>query len=152
MSLARSIGKMIIERLATEGLGSNQIIKYAQSVGGGYRRTDMLNDIRVATGRFKNEYFVNNLGSNEVVPTGLMIENDLSYDASYRVYGRYVYYDEFQDEYFEETKSFYTDDLANKGKWSDDFYATYGEKYEFLGQMFMSFEITAVEHNIGYSY
>jgi len=68
MPLARAIGKAIIETLAPTGLSENRIIRIATQAAGSYRRTEMLNDIRVAGQRFKNQYFIEKLKSNDVVP------------------------------------------------------------------------------------
>jgi len=152
MPLARAIGKAIIERLAPTGLSANRIIRIASSAAGGYRRTQMLDDIRVAGQRFKNQYFIEKLKSNEITPAGLMVEHDLEIDRKYRVYGKYSYYDEIEDKYFEETKSFYTDELKNTGAWTDEWTDAFREKYEAQGQDFMGFSVTAVEHNTGYPF
>ncbi len=152
MSIARAIGKAIIEQLAPTGVGANYIIRMARAQGGGYRRTAMLEDIRVASDRFKNQYWVEKQASNEVVHQGLMVETELKANARYRVYGRMNYYDELDGQHYTEIKSFYTDDLANKGNWSDEFVRQRGKAYSGQEMDILSFEITAVEHNRGYPY
>lgn len=152
MGIERSIGLAIINKLAPQGIGANEIIRIARSFGGGYRRTEMLADIRTSGQRFMNQYFVEKTASNEVIPQGLMVEKDLGYDAKYRIYGNYSYYDEESDDYFEETKSFYSDDLTQKGKWEDDFVSAFDESYLSEGKEFIAFNITGVEHNTGYDY
>jgi len=150
MGLARSIGKAIIDRLAPTGISANQIIRLVQGQGGGYQRSQMLDDIRTAAGKAKNQYWVERLNSNDVVPDGLMVNKNLNYPARYRVYGNFSYYDNSTDDYYTVTKSFYTDDLANVGSWSDDFQSTYGEVYSTQGIESMGFQVTAVERNSHY--
>lgn len=152
MPINRAIGKAVIEKLAVTEASANEIIRIAQQMGGGYARAQMLEDIRVAGQRFKNQYWVEKIETNEVIPKGLFVEKDLGADAKYRVYGTYSYYDEGTDDYYETTKSFYTDDLANKGSWQDDWERTFQEKYSAEGKEFIGFNITAVEHNIDYAY
>lgn len=150
MGIATAIGRAIIDRLAPSGLSANAIIRIARGQGGGYQKSQMLDDIRAATGKAKNQYWVENLTSNQVVPDGLMVNKDLGYPAKYRVYGNFSYYDELSDNYFTTTKSFYTDDLASVGSWSDEFQSAYGEQYSVQGIDITSFQITAVERNTSY--
>jgi hypothetical protein len=152
MAINVAIGKAIIERLAPTGMGANQIIRFAREQGGGYTKTKMLEDIRVAGERFKNEHWVRELQGNQVVPQGLMVETDLTQDRNYRVYGRMSFYDEETDDYYEETRSFYTNDLADLDSWTEDYNETFSEQYAAQGIDITGFTITAVEHNKGYSY
>jgi hypothetical protein len=150
MGIARSIGQAIINRLAPTGISANQIIRLVRGQGGGYQRSQMLDDIRTAAGKAKNQYWVEQLNSNDVVPDGLMVNKNLNYPARYRVYGNFAYYDNTTDDYYTVTKSFYTDDLASVGSWSDDFQSTYGEVYNTQGIEAMGFQVTAVERNSNY--
>ncbi|MBA7471385.1 hypothetical protein ES707_06691 [subsurface metagenome] len=152
MGIERAIGRAIIERMAPTGMSANSIINLARDQGGSYRRTDMLEDIRVAGERFKNQYWVESLKSNEVVSAGLMVDKDLGIDRKYRVYGTYSYYDTETEDYYDETKSFYTNDLKNKGAWVDDYQESFEEGYAQVGEEYMGFSVTAVEHNTGWGY
>jgi len=150
MGLARSIGKAIIDRLAPTGIGTNALIRIVRNQGYGYNAQEMGEDIRAANGKFKNEYWVRKLNNNQVVPENLMVNRNLNYPAKYRVYGTFSYYDNVSDDYFDVTKSFYTDDLTTKGAWVDDFTDTYTNVYNSQGQEQMGFDIFAVERNTHY--
>lgn len=152
MGINKAIGKAIIERFAPTGMSANKIIRLAREQGGGYDRNLMVEDIRVAGQRFKNQYWVEQTGGNLAVSKGLMVETDLAAPRKYRVYGKQTYYDEETDDYYEETRSFYTDDLEKKDDWSSDYIDEFTEVPSQENIDIMGFSITAVEHNKGYGY
>jgi len=152
MPIERAIARTIMSRLVGSGLSQNQVFNLIRQAGAGYRTSNMIADFRQITGRFTNQYYVEKLGGNEVVGRDIMVETDLGIDRKYRVYGKMTYYDEFQDEYYEETKSFYTNDLASKEDLENAFIGHYYEQYYIEGTSVLGFKITAVEHNTGYNY
>lgn len=152
MGIERSIAMAIIEHFAPTGLSANKIINMARDLGGGYRRTDMLEDIRVAQGKAKNQYWVEKVAGNEVIPQGLMVEKDLGVDRKYRVYGTYTYYDVEDNNYYDVTRSFYVDDYASKDDWEDTFAGTFVQRACHVDEEYIGFNITSVEHNKGYKY
>jgi len=81
-----------------------------------------------------------------------MIDSDLRQPYKYRVYGKSNYYDPDTDSYVTVTESFYTDDLAKKGDWEQIYSDSYDNRYPVGGMEFVNFNVTAGEHNEGYSY
>jgi hypothetical protein len=152
MPIERAIARTIMSRLVGSGLSQNQVFNLIRQAGAGYRTSSMIADFRQITGRFVNQFYIEKLGANEVVSQDIMVETDLGIDRNYRVYGKMTYYDEFQDEYYEETKSFYTNNMATKEDMENEFLGHYYEQYYVEGMTPMTFQITAVEHNSGYNY
>ena len=152
MPFARAVGRVIIKRLVPTGLGSNAILRAIQRSGNSYRRTDMLADVRQISGLHKYEKAVRNVGTNEVIPKGYMVNSDLKQPYKYRVYGKTNYYDPDTDSYVTVSESFYTDDLAKKGDWEEIYSKSYDDRYPEGGMEFTNFNITSIEHHVGYSY
>ena len=153
MALARAIGQAIFKSLAPEGLPAGAMIKMAQKMGGGYRRTDMLADIRKYTGRIKYEAPIRAMGGNNAVPRGWMVETDLNEPgANYRVFGKAQFYDWNTGTEFEQTVSFYHTDLMKKDDYARDFNDYFRGGYQEENLELLSFDQTALEHNLGKPY
>jgi len=152
MGLEKAIGKAIISYFAPQGLPYNEIIGIARRSGGGYRRQDMLSDIRAITGRVKMQTQVENLAVGVSVPKHLMVNTDLGFPYKYRVYGESTYFDEELETEVIKTSSFYTDDLDTIETWEGDFVGFYEGQYSENNQTLRQFKVKGVEHNRGYSY
>ena len=152
MAISRAIGRVIIKRLVPQGLGSNAILRAIVKSGYSYRRQDMQKDVRQIAGLHKNEAAVRAVSGNEVVPRGYMVESDLKQPYKYKFYGKSNYYDPFTDSYTTKTESFYTDDLAKKSAWEDEYFDSFGQRCPGPKPELVNFNLTSVEHNKGYSY
>ena len=143
---------MMINALIPQGLGSNAIIRAIREAGYSYRRTDMLSDIRSFAGRAMHEVQVKNLAGNTVIPQSYMVETELQMPYKYRVFGDTDILDDESDMVTSTTKSFYTDDLAAKEDWENQFISVSQENYSTEGQTITNFQIKSVEHNAGYPF
>ena len=152
MALPRAIGMVVIRRLAPQGLGANAIMRAMKIKGGTYRKKTMLADIRRETGLHKHEAAIRAVSKNEVVPRAYMEDSDLKQPYKYKIYGKTNYYIPETDSYITKTESFYTDDLAKKGDWEEIYSESYDRRYPEYDKEFVNFNMTAGEHNEGYSY
>lgn len=153
MSLRKSIGQAIFKKLAPEGLPAGAMIRIAERFGGTYRRQEMLNDIRVFTGRIKYQEPILRMGENNAVPRGWMVETQLKEPgANYRVFGKGRFYDWNTGQEFEQTVSFYHTDLMKKGDYAKEFNSYYQSGYREENIELLSFDQTALEHNQGKPY
>ncbi|KKK76475.1 hypothetical protein LCGC14_2863260, partial [marine sediment metagenome] len=122
-------------------------------LGGTYRRTDMLEDIRKYSGRIKYQAGIQSMGGNKVVPRAWMIETNLNEPgANYRVLGKAKFYDWNTGTEIEKTVSFYHTDLMNKDDFAREFGEYFAGKYEEENMEIIAFEQTALEHNTGKPY
>ena len=152
MAFARAAGRVIIKRLVPSGLGANAILRAIKEAGHSYRRKEMLRDVRQISGLHKHESAIRAINKNEVVLRSYMEEMDLKQAHKYKIYGKTNYYDPDTDSYITVTESFYTDDLAKKGDWEEIYSSSYDKRYPKAGREFVNFNMTAGEHNAGYSY
>jgi len=143
---------MMINALLPQGLGSNAIINAIRDAGYSYRRTDMLSDIRSFAGRAMHESQVKSLTGNSVIPQSYMVDTELKMPYNYRVFGDADILDDETDVVTRTTKSFYTNDLAAKEDWENEFISVSQEGYSTEGQAITNFQIKSVEHNTGYPF
>lgn len=129
------------------------MIRQARKLGGTYRRTDMLADIRKFQGRAKFETSIRNLSGNSVVPKAWMVETKLKEPgANYRIFGKAEVIDLRTGIYDEIDFSFYHTDLMKKDDWAREFTDYFVEDSVDPDMEFLSFNTTVVEHNIGKPY
>ena len=153
MGLSKAIGQAIFKSLVPEGLPAGAMIKIAQKLGGSYRRTEMLADIRQFTGRVKYEAQIRNLHSDIKVPKAWVVETHLSEpNANYRVFGKANFYDLRTGQVHQQTVSFYHTEHQSKKNYADEFKEYYAGGYEDQDMELTFFEQTALEHNIGKPY
>ena len=150
MAVERAIGQMIINALVPTGMSSSGIINAIRQAGATYRRTDMLSDIRDIGGRFINEGNVRRMKGNSVIPQSWMSDTELKQPYKYRVFGDADVLDEETGDVTRVTKSFYTDDLAAKGDWENEFINVFSDEYNVEGETLVNFQIRGVQHNAGY--
>ncbi|KKL23662.1 hypothetical protein LCGC14_2423180, partial [marine sediment metagenome] len=72
----RSLFLAAVPGLVKRGLGSNAIINWARGTIGGYRRVNMLADIRRISGLAKLEKAVRSASSNVLFPKYTMVESN----------------------------------------------------------------------------
>lgn len=153
MPLSRAIGQAIFKQLAPELMSATKMIAVARNLGGTYRKTDMLADIRQYTGRIKYQANIMAMGGNNIVPRGWMVEVKLNEPgANYRVFGKATLYDWNSGMPIEQTVSFYHTDLMDKDDYAQDFNEYYNSGYSEQNIELMDFQQTALEHNIGKPY
>ena len=153
MPLARAIGQAIFKQLAPEAMSAAAMIRVAQKLGGSYRRTEMLADIRKYTGRIKYARNILGMSGNKVVPRGWMIEVRLNEPgANYRVFGKATFYDWNTGQPIDQTVSFYHTDLMAKDDFAQEFNDYFNSGYSEQNLELMDFEQTALEHNVGMPY
>lgn len=152
MSIARSIGYSFIEPMVKAGIGSNRIYNLLRQAGVGYRKQDVLNDIRVFSNRNKMSTQIEGLTGNRVVPTNYMTDTELRRPYKYRVYGEIHSWDFEEGTEVISQGSFYTDDLAKKEDWEESFKDQYRRSEKYPDLEIMSFHISGVDHNEGFGY
>ena len=152
MPLEKAIGKAIIRSLAGTDMSISRIISTARSVGGTYRRQDMLNDIRVTREKVKYQDAVSRLDPGRSIPRGYMVENDLDRPYNYRVFGEAEIYDEDAGEYYTKKVSWYTDDLLSKGDMESEFISGFHGLYAEEDQSLTGVNVIGIEHNRGLHY
>ena len=153
MAIARSIGQTIFKTMAPEMGTAASMIRMAAKYGGTYRRTDMLSDIRKYTGRIKYQANIGSMSGNTAVPKTWMIETDLNEPgANYRVLGKAKFFDWNTGTEIEQTVSFYHTDLMKKDDYESEFGEYFQGGYEEQNMELISFDQTALEHNIGKPY
>ena len=153
MPLSKAIAQTIFKSLAPELMSAAEMIRKARSLGGTYRRTDMLADIRKYTGRIKYEGNIRTMSGNLPVSRGWMVETDLNEPgANYRVFGQGTFYDPVSGQEFTQTVSFYHTDLMKKDDYASEFMNYFSNPYQQDNIELLSFDQTALEHNIGKPY
>ncbi len=153
MPLAKAIAQAIFKSMAPELASAGSMIRAARKLGGTYRRTDMLADIRKYTGRAKYQAGVQSLSGNQVVPRGWMVETHFKEPgANYRVFGRAKFYDWNTGTEFEQTVSFYHTDLMDKENYEREFNDFFNSGYQDQDLELIGFDQTALEHNLGQPY
>jgi len=128
MPTSKAIAQMIFKRLAPMGWTATRMINYARALGGSYRYTEMLADIREYTGRVKYGYQSSRLLTNNVVPEEWMNPVEFKKAYRYKVWADIAYYDPETGEYLKSTRSMYTDTYTQIENYLDDlvtdFYAS----------------------------
>lgn len=153
MGLARAIGQAIFKSMAPQLAGSAEMIRAARKLGGTYRKTDMLADIRTYTQRAKYQTSISRMSGNKVVPKSWMVETVLKEPgANYRVFGKAKFYDWNTGTEFEKTVSFYHTDLMNKDNFGQDFHDYFARYYKEENLEILSFNQEILEHNEGKPY
>ena len=153
MPLARAIGQAIFKQMAHDLASAGSMIRMAKKLGGSYRRTEMLADIRQYTGRIKYQANILGMSGNKVVPRGWMIEVRLNEPgANYRVFGKATFYDWNTGQPIDQTVSFYHTDLMAKDDFAQEFNDYFNSGYSEQNLELMDFEQTALEHNVGMPY
>ncbi|GAH14733.1 unnamed protein product, partial [marine sediment metagenome] len=130
-----------------KGLRPSELIRTAITAGGSYRKQDMLSDIRMFEDRLRHETQIMQTPFNQKVPISYMTETGLNQDVKYRVHGYVTMYDEETDTYLRKKASFYTNDYAETGDYSESFIKAYWQKYQEEALEVSEFEVRAVEHN-----
>lgn len=153
MGLARAIGQAIFKAMAPELASAAEMIRAAKRLGGTYRRTEMLADIRQYTGRVKYQAGIQSMGGNKVVPKSWMVEVQLKEPgANYRVFGQAKFYDWNTGTEYEQLVSFYHTDLMDKDSFAREFDDYFNSGYQDVDLELLSFDQTALEHNLGKPY
>lgn len=150
--IARTIGRTFIPSLVKRGLGGNVIQRYLMSKGLGYRRIDMLKDVREITGLMKMEKYVKAFSGSEKFSKFGMVEHELSKDRRYRVFGRITSTSRDTGEVITQSISFYDDELRSKDNWVKAFQDEFIWEKCRPDREISKIEITSVEHQQGWSY
>lgn len=153
MPFVKAIGQAIFKLMAGELATSAEMIRAAAKLGGTYRRTEMLADIRKYKGFVKHQGAIEALADNRVVPRAWMIETQLKEPgANYRVFGKAQFYDWNTGTEFSKTVSFYHTDLMKKEDYARDFDEYFTGGYQDQDLELLSFNQIGVEHNLGKPY
>jgi len=150
--IARAVGRAFIPALVKRGLGSNAIQRYLRAGGFGYRRIDMLKDVREITGLMRMEKYVKAVSGSAKFPKFGMVEHGLGKDRRYRVFADMQVEDMATGETKSKTVSFYDDELRSKDKWAEAFEDQYAEGQYETGEIITSVDIRSVEHQPGWAY
>jgi len=126
MPLIRSVALNVIKSLVPLNLPGAEVIHYLQQMNLGYRRIDMLKDIRTAFDRVKYETQITKLKPDSMVPEAWMNTEKLGAPYNYRVHLKVEYYDEANDAYVTGHRFMFENDLKSVGEYEGDYpdYAT----------------------------
>lgn len=147
MPLERAIGKAIIRGLLGSDLSANAIINIARTQGGGYRRKEMLSDIRSGRGLLQQQENFTKLHPDTVIPKSYFTQSEFDYDAKYRIHGNAQFYNPDTDQWFTQRKTMYTNDFMDKQGWAKQFDEQFAGGYDQEGMLYMGFEVVGAEHN-----
>jgi len=152
ISSNRTLVKPFIPSLVREGLSANRIIQTFRALGLGYRRTDMLSDIREASGLAKLEGIVRSVDPFQAMPRYAMVETRLPADRRYRIFGKAKIKDKETGEEFEQMVSMYDDENKGKAGWTESWLDYIPETGTGEKGKVIDLEIVSVEHNQGWRY
>ena len=153
MALRKAIGQAIFKLMVPEMASAAEMMRRAKKLGGSYRKTEMLADIREYTGRLKYQYQITRLSGDSAVPKSYMNEVKLKEPgANYQVWGKASFYDQNTGETYDHTVSFYHDTWKEKDEYASDFWSYFKNKYKEEGVEMISFEQFGLDHNIGKPY
>ncbi len=148
----RSLFLASVPGLLKQGLSSNAMINWAKGTIGGYRRINMLADIRRISGLGKLEKAVRRVAPDRLFPTYTMVESDFRSARRYFVKAKMQLIDDETGEVFQKWISFYDNQRSTKGAWSSDFMSGYVAGRYGEGVTIESMEIVSVEHKKGWAY
>lgn len=148
----RSLFLAAVPGLLKQGLGSNAMINWARGTIGGYRRVNMLGDIRRITGLAKLEKAVRLVSGSKLFPQYTMVESDFRSARRYFVKAKMLVYDEEIGDSYEKWVSFYDNQRSTKDQWTNDFMSGYVAGRYGEGVSIQSMEIVSVEHKKGWAY
>lgn len=153
MAFARAIGQAIFKSMAGEFASAAEMMRAAKRLGGSYRKTDMLADIRTYTGRMKYQSRIMNLTGNSAVPKAWMVEVQLKEPgANYRIFGKATFYDWNTGTEFQQNVSFYHTDWMEKDDYATNFNDYFKGGYQEENLELISFEQSGLDHNLGKPY
>ncbi len=153
MPMERAIGQAIFKMMAPELASAGEMIRAAKRLGGTYRRTDMLRDIRQYTGRAKYQLPIIKMSGNKAVPLEWMVETKLKEPgANYRVFGKAHFYDWNTGREYEQVVSFYHTDWLEKDDYASEFSDYFTGSYQEEDLELLSFNQSILEHNEGMQY
>jgi len=121
MPLIRSVALDVIKSLVPLNLPGSAVIHYLQMMNLGYRRIDMLADIRKAFDRVKYEDQITHLSPGSVVPDSWMSTEKLGEPYNYRVHMKVTYYDPDTQTFSTEHRFMFADELKPVGEYVEDF-------------------------------
>ena len=121
MGLIRAVALNVIKSLVPLNLPGSEVIHYLQQMNLGYRRIDMLTDIRTAFDRVKYETQITALKPDSIVPEAWMNTEELGAPYNYRVHLKVTNFDEASGEYITEHKFMFEDDLKSVSDYESDF-------------------------------
>lgn len=148
----RAIGRLLIPNLVGQGLGANAIIRQLRGMGMGYRRINMLADVREFAGLIRREVAARSTPVGEKPKPGVMVEMELKRPYKYRVFADVDYEDIETGAIQSQTVSFYTDELKPFDDWVEDYIADI-EKEKYRPDVFVArMEIKGIEHAKGWEY
>ncbi len=148
----RSLFLAAVPGLLTRGLGSNAMINWAKGTIGGYRRINMLQDIRRITGLAKLEKAVRLVSPDVMFPQYTMVESNFRAARRYFVKGKMTVTDDETGEESERWVSFYSNKRMTKQVWTEDFIAGYAEGRYGAFETIKDVSIVSVEHKKGWAY
>ncbi len=148
----RSLFLAAVPGLLKQGLGSNAMISWAKGTIGGYRRVNMLQDIRRITGLAKLEKAVRLVSPDVMFPQYTMVESNYRAARRYFVKGKMTVTDDETGEESERWVSFYSNKRMTKQVWTEDFIAGYAEGRYGAYETIKDVSIVSVEHKRGWAY
>jgi len=128
------------------------MINWAKSNIGGYRRVNMLTDIRRISGLAKLEKAVRLVSPDVVFPQYTMVESNFRAARRYYVRAKVEVTDLEGDNKYERWVSFYSNSRMSKQQWNTDFMQGYLAASSEPLELIKNIDIVSVEHKRGWAY
>lgn len=150
MSIARVAARFLIKDLVEIYTVQEHIAKQIVGIGMGYRRTDMLHDIKNAIAWSKHRHAMATavgprIGFRETIPSW-----DFPEGERYKTYGTSVWIDNETGFEMRKESSFYSDTLwENDEDMEEEFNDMFGtDEDRYKGRTFVGFIVNGVEKNV----
>lgn len=147
-SPVRYLAKMLLPELVRMMRTATDVITELRSMGLSYRRTNMLQDIRVLMGSSDRALGLEKLSPWESIPEKLMVRVRLENRSEYRVIGTVKMYDPVSKDYMVKKASYYVSSLDNLLSLEEEIEELEERERHYRGLRFDSFATEAVWHNI----
>ena len=148
----RSLFMAAVPGLMKRGLGSNAMINWAKGTIGGYRRVNMLADIRRISGLGKLEKAVRLVTPDVLFPRYTMVESNFRAARRYFVKAKMTVFDDETGDTYDRWVSFYSNRRMTKQVWTEDFIKGYAQGKYGAHETIRDVQIVSVEHKQGWQY
>lgn len=148
---ARSLFRNLAQGLAKLNFSANAMINRAKELGISYRRKEMLETTRWATGLNKLEAAVKRTAGDALFPQYAMVPSDFRSARRYLIHGVSTFTDPITGDLVKEHISFFSNVRMSKNQWLAAWFekAAWTDSKEWVAQH--GVEIVSVEHKMGWS-
>lgn len=149
---AASLFRNLAQGLAKQGFSANAMINKARELGISYRRTEMLETTRWATGLSKLEGAVRRVAGDVMFPQYAMVPSSFRAARRYLIHATMSFIDPLTGESVKEHISFFSNIRMTKDQWLRDWFdkAVWSDSKEMAA--LHGAEIVSVEHKMGWDF